>query len=46
MATVDVPWGLRAGSVLPYFANKSKVPVTFLPFLAHAEPLNLPLSPG
>lgn len=31
MATVGVPQGLKAGSVLPYFANKSKVPVTLLP---------------
>lgn len=41
MATVGVFWGLRAGSVLPYFADKTKVPA-----LPHAEPSDPSLSPG
>lgn len=40
MATVGVFWGLRAGSVLPYFADKTKVPA-----LPHAEPSDPSLFP-
>lgn len=29
MGLGGVPWRLRAGSVLSYFANKSKVPLVF-----------------
>lgn len=52
MATVGVPWGLGAGSVLLYFAKISPKSLLLsclrgaLSFLAHDEPLNLSLSPG
>lgn len=51
MGLGGVPWRLRAGSVLSYFANKSKVPLVFclggaLSFLACAQPLNSSLLAG